>query len=154
MRFREAVEGTAAIRGHYREGLQGVLNVDRSRLHCSAPRRLCGSVDLDDALRLAHPKEPRWDYAIGIRGSVENDTVVWVEVHPASSRHVEEVLRKLQWLEDWLRYDAPAMGRLPRHFRWIATGTVSFRHGSREEKKIAQRGLRFPVKQLDLDSFR
>jgi hypothetical protein len=154
MRFREAVEDTAAIRGQYREGLQGVRNVDRSRLSCATPRRLCGSVDLDGALRLVHPNDPRWDYAIGVSEGVQNDTVIWVEVHPASSCHVEEVLRKLQWLKDWLRYDAPAMGRLPRHFRWIATGTVSFRRGSREEKKIAQRGLRFPVKQLDLDSFR
>jgi hypothetical protein len=108
-------------------------------------------VNLDHALRLAHPNAHRWDYAIGICVNPREDIVFWVEVHPASSLHVNEVLRKLQWLKDWLASDAPALARLPGRFRWVASGKISFRHGSREEKRIAQRGLRFPSRRLNLD---
>jgi len=113
---------------------------------------LRGSVDLDDALEAARPHDSRWDYAIGIRrhGS-QHESVVWLEVHPASSRHIDEVLRKLQWLRNWLETDAPYLRAMPGEFRWVATGTVAFRRGSREEKRIAERGLRFPAKHLHLD---
>ena len=139
------------IQDHLRKGLRGIKNVDRHRVHCSNTRRLRGSVDLDGALRLSHPNDPRWDYAIGITANLGSEVVIWLEVHPASSRHVDEVLRKLQWLRNWLTDSAPTLKGLRGHFHWVATGTVAFRRGSREEKRIAEKGLRFPVKQLDLD---
>jgi len=122
-------------------------------LRCSNPRRLRGSVNLDDALRLAFPNDPRWDYAIGISQRSHSDRAVWLEVHPASSLHVGEVLNKLRWLKGWLASDAPELQGLPAHFCWVATGSVSFRRGSREEKRIAQEGIRFPSKLLNLDEF-
>jgi hypothetical protein len=122
-------------------------------LRCSNPRRLRGSVNLDDALRLALPNDPRWDYAIGISQRSHSDRAVWLEVHPASSLHVGEVLNKLRWLKGWLASDAPELQGLPAHFCWVATGSVSFRRGSREEKRIAQEGIRFPSKLLNLDEF-
>jgi hypothetical protein len=153
MSFRQAVESTAAIRDSFREGLGSVRNVDRTRLRCSNPRRLRGSVNLDDALRLALPNDPRGDYAIGISQRSHSDRAVWLEVHPASSLHVGEVLNKLRWLKGWLASDAPELQGLPAHFCWVATGSVSFRRGSREEKRIAQEGIRFPSKLLNLDEF-
>jgi len=130
MSFRQAVESTAAIRDSFREGLGSVRNVDRTRLRCSNPRRLRGSVNLDDALRLALPNDPRGDYAIGISQRSHSDRAVWLEVHPASSLHVGEVLNKLRWLKGWLASDAPELQGLPAHFCWVATGSVSFRRGS------------------------
>jgi hypothetical protein len=153
MSFRHAVESTAAIRDGFRDGLRAVRNVDRSRLQCSSPRRLRGSVDLDKALKIALPTDPRWDYAIGISHHPHSDHVVWLEVHPASSSHVDEILNKLRWLKSWLSTDAPALQSLRADFCWVATGTVSFRRGSREEKRIAQEGIRFPGKLLNLDEF-
>jgi hypothetical protein len=46
---------------------------------------------------------------------------------------------------------APVLGRLPRPFCWIATGTVSIRPGSPQANRIAQAGLRFLGKHADLD---
>lgn len=153
MSFRNAVASTTAIRDRFRDGLGAVRNVDRDRLRCSSPRRLRGSVNLDEALRLSFPNAPRWDYAIGISQHSRSDHAVWLEVHPAASLHVGEVLNKLRWLKSWLANDAPELQRLPAHFCWVATGTVSFRRGSREEKRIAQEGIRFPGKLLNLDEF-
>jgi hypothetical protein len=151
MRFRDAVHQAALIRERLRDGLQAVRAVHRGQLSCSNTRRIRGSVSLDDALRIAYPQAARWDYAIGIRQSSKTDVVVWLEVHPASSLHVDEVLNKLAWLRAWLRSDAPQLGHLPALYCRVATGKIAFRRGSGAEKRIAQKGLRFPVKQLDLD---
>jgi len=153
MSFREAVESTPAIRAHFREGLQAVRGGDRDRLRCSQPRRLRGSVNLEEVLPPGQTNEPRWDYGIGI-GSSRSDAVVWLEVHPASSTgHVDEVLRKLGWLRTWMSRDAAALAELPRHFVWLATGSVSFHGGSPQMKRVAQNGLLFRARQLDLDRF-
>jgi len=153
MSFRLAVESTPVFREHFREGLQAVLARDRGRLRCSRPRRLRGSVNIEEALSSGQPDEPRWDYAIGIE-SLDNDTAIWLEVHPASStRHVGEVLRKLGWLTTWVQRDAPALWQLPRRFVWLATGRVAFRSGSPHTYRVAQKGLLFRAGQLDLDLF-
>ena len=152
MKFRDAVEQTVSVRDRFREGLQAIRNVDRARLSCASPQLLRGSVDVDSALEAAQPANPRWDYAIGLGRHSRPDLVIWLEVHPASSSHVDEVLSKLHWLRNWLRTDAPALCAMPAQFRWVATGKVSFRRGSQEQKRIAQNGLRFPAKHLRLDA--
>lgn len=151
MNFRRAVKATPAICNSLQEGLGAVRNVDRDRLRCSSPRRIRGSVNLDEGMRLVYPNDPRWDYVIGLSKGAHGDQLVWLEVHPASSRHVDEVLDKLRWLKNWLDRDAAALRDLPAHFYWVATGSVAFRRGSREEKRIAQQGIRFPGKQLNFD---
>jgi hypothetical protein len=153
MTFRQAVERTAAVEGRYREGLRGIRNVDRQRIHCSNPRMLTGSIDLDEALRVRNPNDPRWDYGIGVRVGARSDIVIWAEVHPATSLHVDEVLTKLRWLRERTGDSAPAFVELGQHFCWVATGSIAFRRGSPQEKRIAQQGLRFPVKRLNLDSY-
>ncbi|MGO4880256.1 MAG: hypothetical protein ACLP59_05480 [Bryobacteraceae bacterium] len=153
MRFRDAVRSTQALRNHLQEGLGALRNVDRDRLSCSNPRRLRGSVDVDEALKPLLPAAPRWDYAIRISQGTQSDHVVWLEVHPANSRHVDEVLDKLQWLRAWLEKEARAFDRMPAHFYWVATGAVGFRRGGQEQRRIAQEGLKFPGKRLNLDEF-
>lgn len=153
MSFRAAVESTPSIQAHFREGLQAVLRRDRARLSCSRPRRLRGSVNLEHALPPRQPNDPRWDYAIGIAG-LPRDAVLWLEVHPASSTgNVAEVLHKLAWLKTWMQGNAPALWRLGRRFVWLATGRVAFRPGSPQRLKVAQHGLVFRARQLDLDQF-
>jgi len=92
-----------------------------------------------------------WDYAVGVANPRQPDSAAWLEVHPASSLHVDEVLAKLRWLKQWLESGAPELDQLPRRFCWIATGAVSFDRGSRQARRIAQAGLRFPVKHVDLE---
>jgi len=150
MRFREAVEATRPLREQFRVGLQALRRSDRGRVRCSDPRRLCGSVNLDEALREEYPNDPRWDYAIGVtRG--KSDAILWLEAHPASSRHIDEILKKVQWLKAWTGRHAPALKALPRYYRWVATGKIAFRRGGQEEKKLAQEGIGFPSRQLNLD---
>lgn len=152
MTFEEAVNATAALAGRYRRGLQGIKNVDRNRIRTSRPRRLKGSVDLDKALRPQRPNAPIWDYCIGLRNDRNNDRVVWLEVHPASSPHaVHEVLRKLGWLRDWLPAEAPALRQIEACFVWLATASVAFTANSPQRRRIAQSGILFRSRVLDLD---
>ena len=152
MSFRAAVLGIPSIQSHYREGTQALRAQDRRRLTCSNARRLQGSVDLDTALMPVYPQAPRWDYGIGIARGSAKDLVVWLEVHSASSlRNLTEVLRKLEWLRDWLGSDAPALRSLPSSYVWLASGVVAFRSGSKHARRIAERGLLFRARQLDLD---
>jgi hypothetical protein len=111
---------------------------------------LRGSIDIDTALRTVAPNAARWDYVLGAGKQGTADSTIWLEVHPASSHHIGDVLDKLIWLKDWINNSAPDLGQLPPHFCWIATGTVSFSRSSPHARKIEQKGLRFPVKHLDI----
>jgi hypothetical protein len=149
MTFSQAVNRTPSVQGHLKPGVKALSRVDRRRVACDG-RRLRGSVDIDAALRVSLPNDARWDYAVGVQKG-GNDHVVWIEVHPASSHHVDEVLSKARWLLRWLAASAPVINGLPRRFCWIATGTVSFSRGSPQARRLAGMGLRFPVKHADLE---
>jgi hypothetical protein len=124
---------------------------DRARVTISDTRALCGSVCIDEALRADYPNDARWDYGIGVRNGKQGEVAVWAEVHPASSHHVRDVLNKLDWLRTWLTKEATEFKRLDCRYRWITTGAITFRGGNAQHRLIAQRGLAFPVKRLDLD---
>ena len=104
-------------------------------------------MDVDTTLKESRPNDARWDYGIGLRNQ-GNEKVVWVEIHPASSLHLDDVFKKLAWLKDFLRRSAPALRALTTYengprFIWIATGSVGFRAGSQEMRKIAASGIHF-----------
>lgn len=143
MKFKAAVTSTRDIASAYRKGLQALKAADRSRIHCRNPRILCGSIDLDSALRDLFRNEPRWDYGIGIKRTALIEEAIWVEVHPASSHHIDEMLSKLGWLTTWLTRNAPALERMSRRFIWVSSGSISLTAGSPQRKKIAAAGLEF-----------
>jgi hypothetical protein len=112
---------------------------------------LAGSVNLDDALQEIYPNDARWDYGIGLVVNRSADRVVWVEVHPASTSNVKEMISKLKWLKNWLNTCAPRMKEMEiAQFRWIASGGVNVSKNSRYAKLLAQSGITFPTKHLDL----
>src|SRR5271169_722189 len=132
MTFGQAVNRTPSIRRQLKPGLTALNRADRSRIKCDG-KCLCGSVDPDSALRDIFPNDARWDYAVGV--TRQQDSVVWVEAHSASSLHVDEVLNKLKWLHWWLDANASELNRLPRLFCWVATGSVSLHPGSPQARR-------------------
>jgi hypothetical protein len=148
--FRAAVLATEGLEDAYRTGLNALNAGHKRRIRCRRPNDLAGSVDIDDALLSTHPDSPRWDYGIGVRAQRRHDLVAWVEVHPASSSNVSEVLRKLEWLKQWLRTSAPRLNQLPAGYSWIATDGVHIQAGSRQWRQLAQAGLSPPRQVLVL----
>jgi hypothetical protein len=149
MSFSAAVKNTEILSSAYQRGLQALKHSDKSRITCANSRNCTGSVDLESALSDSCPNQPIWDYGIGYRTNGLSEMVYWVEVHPASSRNVKDVLNKLAWLINWLR-SAPMLNRLPKRFVWIASGKVALPPHSPQRKRVAQAGIDFPGGHLTL----
>ena len=136
-----------AIKAEYRRQISVGRNYD-----------LTGSVDLDKNFRGAEPNANRWDYGVGFSNNKE--FVIWVEPHPASSsREVETVLKKLEWLQ--LKLKKPEYSGLSdlteatrqkgeHPFRWLYKGKMRFRRGGREERLLAQKGLKLPERHIQI----
>jgi len=149
MSFKNAVRMTPGLEDAYRRGLQALRRTDRNRVCCGEARHVCGSVNLDEALSGSHSQERRWDYGIGIPGS-PGESVVWIEVHPASSRHVRDVLDKLSWLKGWLDSSAPRLRELPAKYVWVASGKVAIPRNSPQRRRLSARGLHFAGRWYEL----
>jgi len=97
------------------------------------------------------PSAPRWDYAIGYSDQTNQERIVWVEVHPATSgRNLDEMVRKLDWLVDWLQRAAPAMNYGPRRIVWVASSRARFSKGDPKLRALNRRGLEFAGSHLAL----
>ncbi|MCS6805600.1 MAG: hypothetical protein RMM98_11475 [Acidobacteriota bacterium] len=151
MTFQEAVNLTSNLSHHYRPGLQALSDNDAARIRYTKPQQLSGSVNLDSALKESYPNEPRWDYGIGVRRS-NSEVAVWVEVHPASSHSITGMLGKLEWLKSWLSNHAPALNKITQgDYYWVSTdGRIAITPNSPQAKKLAQAGLRGPMRVLRL----
>jgi hypothetical protein len=114
--FKDAVAATPDIETGYRAGLQA-LGEHSKRIVVSDTAKLYGSVDIDTCTQTKYPNSARWDYAIAY-----NDEVFFVEVHSAHTKEVAEVVKKLEWLQGWLRQHAPEIEKLKAKknpFVWI-----------------------------------
>ena len=119
---------------------------------------MTGSIDLDSALAKQpdHANAARWDYGLGYRPAGGREQAVWVEVHSATTREVGAVLKKLQWLKDWLNDGAGRLKRMTDHadpnirFVWIASAGVKISQNSRQARLLSQNALQKPKKQLSL----
>ncbi len=146
--FQHAVARTPGIAEVFQAGLGALIEADRNRVSCQDTRELTGSVHLDEALAesVAHRDKPRWDYGIGHR-----ERVFWVEVHPASSHHVDSIIKKYEWLRSWLGEEAPNLDALPCDFVWLAAGAVSLPPGDRRRRLLAEKSIKFAGSHLRLD---
>ena len=99
--FKSIVQAIPAIAGAYREGLQALESKDAGKVKPQNPRKLSGSVYLDKCLKTTNPHDARWDYVIGYR-----EKAYFVEVHPANTSNVDEVVKKKKWLDVWLKTNA------------------------------------------------
>ena len=151
MTFREAVEtAPAPVNGAYRAGKQALEKQHRGRVKCTDPQRLTGSIDLDSALQKApgHADKPRWDYGLGYTpANGKKEQAIWVEVHSATTSEVSAVLKKLQWLRNWLNSEAQELKRLTDfasgncRFIWIASSSVRISRNSRQARQLSKSGL-------------
>ena len=159
MSFEEAVRAAPApVEGAYRSGKRALAGTYRSRVTCSEPRRLTGSIDLDSALsgEPGYANAPRWDYGIGYKPRRSPERAIWVEVHPASTSNVGEVISKLNWLRTWLRENTPQLASLTiadgpiRPFVWMATAAVHIPRNSPQARRLNTAGLDMPRRILRL----
>lgn len=150
MRFKVAVQQTSDVKSSWKSGLQALPHSDRGKIRCPARKYLAGSLFLDKALEAKYPNATRWDYAVGVKKTNE-DHIWWIEVHPASTSDVKTMLAKKKWLVQWLRKSAPNLNALKNcGFHWVASGKVAILKNSPQARRLAQSGIRQPVKYLEI----
>lgn len=145
--FKSIVHAIPAIAGAYREGLQALESKDAGKVKPQNPRKLSGSVYLDKCLKTTNPHDARWDYVIGY-----SEKAYFVEVHPANTSNVDEVVKKKKWLDVWLKTNALDLKAMMAGtgYYWIASGKVAILPNSPQARKIAKNKLVL-CKELNLD---
>lgn len=130
--FQKAVLATPDVSAGYSKGLQAMKS-NSSTVKFSDTRKLQGSVDIDDSTKNLYPHDARWDYAIGY-----NDKAYFVEVHPANTGNVAEMLHKSIWLEEWLKKKAVELAEIREdNLYWIPSGRVAILKSSPQYRKMA-----------------
>jgi hypothetical protein len=142
VRFKEAVTQTPNLEKAWQPGLQALRAEDKLHVKAEDTRRLSGSADVDTALLPLEPRANRWDFAIGYQHTNRNDEFIyWVETHTGCDDQIKVVLKKLQWLKNWLRGDGRRLARFDRDITWVSSGHTLFTRGSAQVKALAQKGL-------------
>jgi hypothetical protein len=144
-KFKSAVEATAEIQYCYQPGLQA-LGTHRKKIKLATPVLCDGSVEIDECVKSIYPNDSRWDYCLSYKGNV-----YFIEVHTANTREVRAVLKKLQWLKDWLIAKAPQLNSLKakQPYYWVQSNNYAILENSPQARSIAQVGLK-PISKLQL----
>jgi hypothetical protein len=160
MTFEDAVGAAVApIFDAFHAGKQALKGEHRDLVKCRNARRFTGSIDLEAALMSSPPREQinPWDYGLGFRENDGREAAIWIEVHPASTSEVTTILKKLEWLRNWLRNEAPELHAMSRRssgescFLWLATPAgVHIRSGSPQARRLQQAGLTLPRQTIEL----
>jgi hypothetical protein len=148
MTFKQAVESTPDVATGFRVGLTA-LGSYSSKVVVSETTHLQGSVDIDTFTTAKYPNSNRWDYAFAYKGEA-----FFVEVHSANSGQVRTVLRKLQWLKDWLHHNAPEINKMRAKkrvpFYWIQSKGFAIPKTSPQYRAAEGAGLK-PISTLTLN---
>lgn len=146
MTFKEAVSKCDEINDALKPGLTA-MGKNSIFVKVKALASLDGSVDIDKATKELRPHEARWDFVFGYQGNA-----YFVEVHPADTKKVVEMVKKVAWLKKWLSSTAPDLKKLHKcgFFHWISSGRVKILKTSPQYKKVSSNNLLI-TKVLNLD---
>ena len=145
--MKEAVEDCKEVSDDcVQPGLQALGN-DSVKVKPRYPGKLRGSVDFDGCLEELYPNDPRWDYGIDYDGAV-----YYVEVHPASSSNVDEVIAKAEWFRAWKARTGFGPVDNEKGYWWVATSGVHILPRSQFRRRLADAGTAGPVPVLPLPS--
>ncbi len=151
MKFRAAVEGTKQFVNAYQTGLHALTEKHKNHLTCSKPRRITGSVNVENALKPQHPNDPLWDYCVGVAEDTNIDRIIWIEIHPAAkSQNIDDVIKKHEWLVRWLDVAGAHLNAMHRLFVWIPSGESRIAPTDPRRKKLALAGVQLSRKRFEI----
>lgn len=135
--FEEAVNSISDLSGGYCKGLRA-LKTDSSKIKPKDLNCLSGSVDIDSCVKRKYPEAARWDFAIGYE-----EKAYFVEVHPANTSNIKEMLKKVDWLKSWLRSEGKALDKIKKDKRlyWVPSGKVAIPRTSPQLRYLAKNNL-------------
>ena len=134
MKFETVIRKINETKNCYKTGSQAIK--EDNIYKCNNTRLLEGSIDLDNCLKKQFPKANRWDYLLGY-----NKKIFYIEVHPVNGKGVKDLIKKKNWLVDWLNITGRPIietyGK-PEIFYWVPTKAVKLL-GSRHRELIANK---------------
>ncbi len=145
--FRKEIDKIPEIRGCFMAGLQALERDHSKKVRDYKNDKLEGSLDLDQCVKSIYPNSNRWDYIIGY-----NSKALFVEVHSAQTGEVTTMIKKLNWLKDWLNTKAPGLKKIKDKqtpFIWLSSSKVDIPRYSSEYKRLAAAGI-IPKSHLSL----
>lgn len=138
----QAVEKIPALKKAWCPGLKALRPEDKPHIEAEDPRKLTGSVDVDTAYQKLMPQSNRWDFGIAFQHSNRDKEVIyWVELHTASDSEIKVVIKKAQWLLEWLKGKGKHLAGFEREIVWVSSGATTFTRSSPQKKLMAQAGL-------------
>ncbi len=153
-----ATQGTP-LEPYVRSGKGAIKGEHRDRITVSNGCTLTDTANLEAALGPLAPSDPRWDYAIGWK-ALTSESCCLVEVHPANTRHVDDVVRKKAAASTLLKKIAPGMLVLADRTRrrtekpvwhWITTDAhVGIHPGTPAWRRLREAGISMPARHLEL----
>lgn len=111
---------------------------DKKFIDASIRAQFADSLDTDEAFRVGHDQEPRWDYLLGH----ENRSLIAVEPHSAKTDEIQAVINKKMALRQQLNGHLKDGMKISK-WLWVASGTVCFPPGSTYEIRLRQVGISF-----------
>ncbi len=96
-------------------------------------------MNLDDALKLQYPSEPRWDYLLGSR---QSGSITAAEMHSAKTDQVTRVIAKKRAAIVQIRTEFAPGVRVNRWI-WVAGGRVRFARTEKTRLQLDQAGIEF-----------
>lgn len=94
---REALVAQSALAVDVQDGLGAVKDKDKPFIDASIRTQFADSLDTDEAFRVGHDQESRWDYLLG-----HERGLVAVEPHSAKTDEVDVVVNKKKALQQQL----------------------------------------------------
>jgi hypothetical protein len=125
-------------------GLGGLTSIDKDRIEAGLRSQFADSLDLDAAMRKAHPHDNRWDYLLG---HAPTDSVVALEPHSANTSEVSVVIKKKESAQQHLKGHLKA-GAKVRKWIWVASGATHILQFSKAKTQLAQSGITLAGKQV------
>jgi hypothetical protein len=147
------------VEPYVRSGKEAIKGEHRDRISASQGCMLSDTADLEAALGSLSSGEPQWAYAVGWI-STKTESCCFVEVHPANTQHVDDLVRKKTAAARLLRQHAPRILELSERTRarldrpvwiWITTDAhVGIHPATPASRRLREAGISRPSRHLEL----
>ncbi|MGZ8861780.1 MAG: hypothetical protein ACXW5J_16450 [Thermoanaerobaculia bacterium] len=137
--LRCAMRADSALQPLVRDGLAAVEDAHREYFEQNIRTTFEDSLDLDEAMRVGHERENRWDYLLGHAPSSE---VVGVEPHSAKQDEISTIISKRAAAKTHLREHLRNGVQVSR-WLWVASGNVQFADTEGARLRLDQNGIEF-----------
>jgi hypothetical protein len=137
--IRDALLPASHLQALVQDYLGAVQGKHRGYIEESLRAEFADSLELDEAFRVGHDQENRWDYLLG---HAPSDSVVAVEPHSATTGEISTVIDKRKAAKLQLRDHLKPGARIAA-WLWVASGNVQFADTEKARVRLDQNGIAF-----------